>query len=95
MYQAKWNGVVFAESDQTVVVDGNQYFPMSSLTPGVLTANDQTTVCPYKGTARYFDLQIEGATNTASVWNYPQPKERFSHIADYVAFWNGVEVTEK
>lgn len=95
MYQASWNGVVFAESDNTEVVDGNQYFPMSSLKPGVLKDNSQTSVCPYKGTARYFDLEIDGQVNPAAVWNYPTPKERFTHIANHVAFWNGVEVTKK
>jgi uncharacterized protein (DUF427 family) len=94
MYQAKWNGVVFAESDKTVEVDGNQYFPMSSLTPGVLKDSTQSSVCPYKGTARYFDLEIEGETNPAAVWNCPTPKERFNPIANYVAFWNGIEVSK-
>jgi uncharacterized protein (DUF427 family) len=81
MATATWKGTVIAESDDTVVVEGNHYFPMSSVRTDLLTSTDTTSVCPWKGTATYF-----------SVWTYREPKEAAEEIRDRVAFWKGVEV---
>jgi uncharacterized protein (DUF427 family) len=92
MATARWNGTVIAESDQTVIVEGNHYFPRSSVKDGALTPTDTTSVCPWKGTASYYSVQVGGETNTDAAWTYPEPKDAASEIADHVAFWKGVEV---
>ena len=93
MAKATWKGQVIAESDDTVVVEGNHYFPASSVVASVLTPSDTTSVCPWKGTASYYSVQVGGATNADAAWYYPQPKEAAAEIKDRVAFWKGVEVT--
>ena len=90
--KAIWNGVVVAESDDTVVVEGNHYFPPSSVNASLLEAVDTTTVCPWKGTASYYSVTVDGQVNEDAAWVYPQPKEAASEIADHVAFWRGVMV---
>jgi uncharacterized protein (DUF427 family) len=90
--RATWNGAVLAESDETIVVEGNHYFPPSSLNREFFADSDTHTVCPWKGTASYFSVVVDGQTNTDAAWTYPQPKEAASQIADYVAFWKGVKV---
>jgi uncharacterized protein (DUF427 family) len=92
MAKATWNGVVVAESDDTVVVEGNHYFPRSSLNSALIQDSAKTTVCPWKGTANYYSLNVEGAVNVDAVWYYAQPKEAASEIADRVAFWKGVVI---
>ncbi len=92
MATATWNGTVIASSDDTVMVEGNHYFPMDSVKPEVLVPVDRTTVCPWKGTASYFDLTVDGETNPAAAWTYRDPKPKAAEIKDHVAFWNGVEV---
>ena len=92
MAKATWNGQVIAESDDTVVVEGNHYFPASSVVDGVLTPSDTTSVCPWKGTASYYSVQVAGETNADAAWYYPQPKEAAAEIKDRVAFWKGVQV---
>jgi uncharacterized protein (DUF427 family) len=92
MTTASWNGVVVAESDDIVTVEGNAYFPRDAVREDVLRPSDHHTVCPWKGTASYFDLEVEGAVNKDAVWYYPTPKDAAKEITDRVAFWHGVEV---
>lgn len=92
--KAIWNGVVIAESDQTVVVEGNHYFPLESVKKEYLMDSDLTTVCPWKGTATYKHLKVEGQINQDAMWTYEQPKEAAGQIKGHVAFWRGVEVVE-
>ena len=92
--RATWNGVVIAESNDTVVVEGNHYFPLSSVTPGVLTPSSTHTVCPWKGTASYYSLDVGGQVNPDAVWYYPAPKSAASNIAGRVAFWRGVKISD-
>jgi uncharacterized protein (DUF427 family) len=92
MATASWNGTIIARSDDTVVVEGNHYFPLDAVT-AELTPNARTSVCPWKGTANYYDIVVDGATNTAGAWYYPEPKDAAAEIRGRVAFWNGVTVT--
>ena len=92
MVKAVWNGVTIAESDDTVVVEGNHYFPRAAVDAGLLRDSDTTTVCPWKGTAHYHDLMIDGAENPNAAWYYPDPKPAAARIRDRLAFWKGVEV---
>jgi uncharacterized protein (DUF427 family) len=94
MWQAVWNNQVIAKSDNTVVVEGNQYFPMESVNQEFLVPSEMTSSCPWKGDANYFDLVVDGETNKDAVWIYKNPKERATQIAGHVAFWRGVQVTE-
>jgi len=91
--KAIWNGVVVAESDDTVVVEGNHYFPADSVDQGVLRPSSTTSVCPWKGTASYYTLEVDGAQNTDAAWFYPEPKDAAREITGRYAFWKGVEVT--
>lgn len=90
--KAIWEDVVLAESDDTVVVEGNHYFPASSLRREYFCASDHRSVCPWKGTASYYDIVVAGAVNAQAAWYYPQPKEGAMQIAGRVAFWKGVNV---
>ncbi|GJM09667.1 MAG: hypothetical protein DHS20C11_19430 [Lysobacteraceae bacterium] len=92
--KATWNGVTIAESDDTVVVEGNHYFPESSLHTQYLVESDHTSFCPWKGTAHYHSLVVGGATNINCVWHYPAPKSAAIQIKGRVAFWRGVEITD-
>jgi len=92
--KAVWNGTVIAESDDTVVVEGNHYFPRESLRDDVVRRSDTHTICPWKGTASYYSLALEGAQSKDAVWYYPQPKDAAKQITDRVAFWKDVKVTE-
>ena len=92
--KAVWNGRTVAESDAVRVVEGNRYFPPDSLRREFLTASEKTTVCPWKGTAEYFDVTVDGETNPAAAWFYADPKPEAAEIRDHVAFWKGVEVTD-
>jgi len=91
--KAIWNGVVIAESDDTVVVEGNHYFPKSSIASEYFTDSSKTTACAWKGTASYFTLDVNGKQNADAAWYYPTPKDAAKEITDHVAFWKGVEVT--
>lgn len=93
MPKATWNGVVLAESDRCEVVEGNQYFPPDSLNMEYFQASDKTTVCPWKGTASYYTVTVDGETNPDAAWVYRDPKSAASKIKDHVAFWRGVTVT--
>lgn len=90
--RAFWNGAVIAESDSTQVVEGNHYFPPESLNKQYLRATNTTSTCPWKGVASYYDLVVDGQTNSGAAWYYPHPKPEASKIKDHVAFWKGVEV---
>lgn len=92
--KATWNGVVIAESDDTVVVEGNHYFPAESLREGYFRESATRTACPWKGTASYYDVVVEGKVNADAAWTYPTPKEAAKQIAGRVAFWRGVDVAE-
>jgi uncharacterized protein (DUF427 family) len=92
MARAVWNDVVIAESDATVVVEGNHYFPPDAIRREHLRESAKHTVCGWKGTASYYDVVVDGATNSDAAWYYPQPKDAAKQIAGYVAFWRGVRV---
>jgi len=92
MPQAIWNGTVIAESDATRVVEGNHYFPPDSLKQEYFRPSDHHSVCGWKGTASYYDIEVEGHVNANAAWYYPTPKPDAAEIGNYVAFWNGVEV---
>ena len=93
MAKAIWNGTVLAESDETVIVEGNHYFPKSSIVDDYFEANDKHTVCPWKGVASYYDVVVDGARNPGAAWTYPEPKPAAADIRDHIAFWRGVEVS--
>lgn len=93
--QAVWNGQVIAESDDTVVVENNHYFPRTSVSEDLLSPSETTSVCPWKGTASYLSLTVAGETNRDSVFFYPEPKAEAESIRDRVAFWRGVMVQPK
>ncbi len=93
MPKATWNGVTLAESDDTVVVEGNHYFPASALNREVVRESSKQSVCPWKGTASYYTFEIEGKRNEDAAWYYPEPKAGAEMVKDRVAFWKGVEVT--
>ena len=92
MAKAMWNGVVIAESDETIVVEGNHYFPRDSIRSDHFVENRKHSRCPWKGTASYFDVVVDGQVNSGAAWYYPDPKPAAADIADYVAFWKGVRV---
>jgi len=92
MAKAIWENVVLAESNKTIEVEGNQYFPSDAIKTQYFKPNDQHTVCPWKGTASYYDVEVDGKKNTGAAWYYPEPKAAASQIKDYVAFWRGVRV---
>jgi uncharacterized protein (DUF427 family) len=92
MVQAVWNDAVIAESDETVVVEGNHYFPRASVREDVLRESSKHTRCPWKGLASYLTLEVDGKTNPDAAWYYPEPSDAARNIAGHVAFWKGVEV---
>jgi len=92
MIKATWNGVVLAESKDTVVVEGNHYFPIESINKGYFQESSRTSVCSWKGTAGYYDIVVDGKVNAAAAWYYPQPKPAAKEIMNRVAFWKGVKV---
>ena len=91
--KAVWNGTVIAESDDIVTVEGNKYFPASALRQEVIAPSEHTSVCPWKGTANYYSLVVDGKTNANAVWYYASPKPAAAEIAGRVAFWKGVQVS--
>jgi uncharacterized protein (DUF427 family) len=92
MTTATWNGVVVAESDDIVTVEGNAYFPRDAVREDVLRPSGHHSFCPWKGTASYYDLEVDGKVNRSAVWYYPTPKDAAKEITGRVAFWHGVEV---
>lgn len=92
--RAIWNDTVLAESSDTVVVEGNHYFPSTSLRREYFRDSSKHTVCPWKGTASYYDVVVGDQVNADAAWYYPTPKEAATQIADRVAFWRGVRVVD-
>ena len=91
-YQATWKGTVIADSDQTVAVEGNQYFPATDVRPEFLRASETHTTCHWKGVASYYDVVVDGQTNRDAAWYYPDPSQAAERVKDRVAFWRGVKV---
>lgn len=91
--KATWNGATIAESDNTVVVEGNHYFPPDSVNRDYLEASTTTTGCPWKGTANYYTIVVDGQKNADAAWYYAAPKDAAAEIKDHVAFWRGVTVS--
>jgi uncharacterized protein (DUF427 family) len=92
MAKASWGGKVIAESSATVVVEGNQYFPLDAVKKELLKPSTHTTVCPWKGTAHYYHVIVDGMQNDNAAWYYPEPKPAAAEIKDRIAFWKGVRV---
>ncbi len=92
--KAVWNGTIVAESDATRVIEGNHYFPPDSVKREFLKDSQRTSVCPWKGEASYYTLEVDGTQIEDAAWHYPTPKEAAAEIRNYVAFWRGVDVTE-
>ena len=90
--KAKWNGATLAESDETVVVEGNHYFSANSIDRQYFSESGTHTICPWKGEASYYNISVRGETNKDAAWYYPEPKEAAANIKGRVAFWNGVVV---
>ena len=94
MAKAIWNGTVLAESDAFEMVEGNYYFPPDSINKKYFKGSDTHTQCPWKGTASYYHVQVDGEVNKDAAWYYPEPKDAAKHIKNHVAFWRGVEVVQ-
>lgn len=92
MTRAIWNGALIAESDRCEMVEGNSYFPPEAVRPEHLQPSDTHTVCPWKGTASYYHVVVDGKVNRDAAWYYPEPKEAAKNIRGHVAFWRGVEI---
>ncbi len=92
--RAEWNGVTLAQSDKTVVVEGNHYFPPEALNRAFFDHSDRRSVCPWKGTADYYDVVVDGKRNAAAAWTYPTPNPAAEDIRGHFAFWKGVKVSE-
>lgn len=92
--KAIWNGQVIAESDQTVLLEGNHYFPAESVRQEFLLPSDTHTTCPWKGIASYYHIKVGDQINRDAAWYYPEPKEAAKQIKGYIAFWKGVQVVE-
>ena len=90
--KATWNGVTIAESDDTVIVEGNHYFPEASLKREYVTFSNHRSSCPWKGQAHYYSLMVNGEMNPDAAWYYPDPSPVARKVKGYVAFWRGVEV---
>lgn len=94
MAKAIWNRQVIAESENTKIVEGNHYFPADSIKKGFFTESDTRTICPWKGEASYYNIEVDGKINADAAWYYPSPKPEAANIKNYVAFWKDVEVTD-
>ncbi len=94
MAKATWNGAVIAESNDTVEVEGNQYFPAAAVKKEFLRESKTHTVCPWKGTASYYSLEVNGQANPDAAWFYPDPSDAAKNIKGHIAFWKGVSVTK-
>ena len=90
--KAIWHGTTIAESNDTVIVEGNHYFPPDSIRREYFKESDKHTHCPWKGDASYYDVVVDGAVNEGAAWYYPEPKEAAANIKGRVAFWQGVVV---
>lgn len=93
MVKAVWNGAVIAESDRTVMVEGNHYLPRDSVNEGYLIDSSTKSTCPWKGIASYHSLEVDGKVNADAAWFYPEPSPAAAEIKDHLAFWRGVAVS--
>ncbi|TFF38480.1 DUF427 domain-containing protein [Mucilaginibacter psychrotolerans] len=91
--KAIWNNEVIAESNETIVVENNHYFPQNSIKPDFFKESSTHTTCPWKGIASYYTLEVSGMQNRDAAWYYPEPKAAAANIANHIAFWKGVKVT--
>ncbi len=94
MPKAIWNGKVIAESNDTVMIEGNHYFPLESIDPEYFSSSNSQTLCPWKGMASYYNVQVDGEENKNAAWFYPDPSNAAKVIKDRVAFWHGVQVIQ-
>jgi uncharacterized protein (DUF427 family) len=94
MPKAVWNGKIIAESETTQVVEGNHYFPADTINRQYFKSSDTTSICPWKGTASYYHIEVDGSVNSDAAWYYPDPRKAAEDIRDHVAFWKGVDVTD-
>ena len=94
MIRATWNGATIAESNNTVMVEGNHYFPPGTVNPRYLANSRSHTRCPWKGTASYYTIVVDGKQNRDAAWYYPNPSRAAAHISGHIAFWRGVRVQE-
>jgi uncharacterized protein (DUF427 family) len=92
--EAIWNDQVIAHSDETVVVEGNHYFPRADVHPSALEQSATTSECPWKGTAHYYTIDVDGERNEDAAWYYPAPKPAAEQVRDRIAFWRGVEIVD-
>jgi uncharacterized protein (DUF427 family) len=92
MAKATWGGKIIAESNETVVVEGNEYFPSEAVTAQYLKPSSHTSICPWKGTAHYYHIEVNGMKNENAAWYYPEPKLAAAEIKGRIAFWKGVRV---
>lgn len=92
--KARWHEVILAESEGTVVVEGNHYFPPQSVVREYFRESATRSLCPWKGKAHYYDIIADGDVNKDAAWSYPDPKEAARNIKDHVAFWKGVAIEE-
>jgi uncharacterized protein (DUF427 family) len=92
--KAIWNDEVIAESDDTIVVERNHYFPADSVNKQFFQPSATHSICPWKGEASYYSLDVNGQQNTDAAWYYPEPKDAAANIKNYIAFWKGVKVTD-
>ena len=90
--KAIWNGAVLAECDETIVIEGNHYFPADSINREYFQPSETNTICGWKGTASYYDIVVDDRTNKDAAWFYPAPKTEAAEIKNYVAFWKGVKI---
>lgn len=95
MMKAIWNGRTLAESDATIVVEGNHYFPPDSVDRSLFEKSGTQTFCPWKGSASYFHVVVEGERNEDAAWFYPEPMDAAAQIRDHVAFWHGVDIVDE
>jgi len=92
--KAIWNNEIIAESGDTLVIEGNHYFPQNSVNYDYFSISDNTSVCPWKGTASYYNLEVAGEKNPNAAWYYPNPKNVAKEITGYIAFWKGVQIVK-
>ncbi len=90
--KAIWKGITLAESNETIIIEGNHYFPPESINRQHFRQSNTDTFCPWKGTASYYDIEAEEAVNENAAWYYPNPSDLAKNIKDYIAFWKGVEI---
>ncbi len=92
--KAIWNGKIIAQSNETIVIESNHYFPPQSVNNEFLKETETHSSCPWKGEASYYSISVDGKTNTDAAWYYPIPKEAAKNIKNYIAFWRGVQIVE-